>query len=1042
MTDTLTILRKDDAEFCKYVKGHPPKPVMGRIPYLMRTESVEVTSLQSLSQVLTKLESSTNKAVIRGEPLESGYSPVPRTKANFKSAPRHWCMLDIDDLDCPADKTDPNTKIAYAIEQLPKEFLQTNFYYHFSSSMGIKPGIRVHLWFWLDRPCSDEEMKAWLADAPVDLCLFNPVQLHLTANPLFIDGAVDPLPERSGLYTVEGWTDSVSPPVDLAERVLWQRRLHRTRKAAADGTYFAQDIIFDDETGRVVDGREQLMFTISNQCVQECLQQKLEVTEESLAAAIWKRFTEMADLSVRGGYEWSLDHARQKARDRIAQLESGEFSYTSRSRYTTLLPCAGDAQWPKLVDKTRGENLLNAGLDEFFIAVKAHETPQLALRITMGAGKTRRTAEKLQDYLSQTFGELVEVYVPRHDLAADWEEALSGTPNTEVVHVYPRTGGRLRNGEYEHEILCQRSAYVRELETKGYPVYQNACHNTDTGERCTYFDDCRYLSQFKTDSAPGNVVRIYTHQSLFLPRNEVEDHQHPDLIIVDESFVSAAVANLPELPSEDVTQAFRTSEKPELGNWIVECLRNNSGSIQYLRDKGVSVSNLEAVALTSGGPVADFKATTAALLEDNKQNQRLHQLREYLIAELKVDDLHAFQRLAWNEHKKRVVVCEKKRGRFTQNTPVLYLDATLDDSITRRFLPSANTLRIDIEQAAVVTQVYDRTGSNSSWNDDLKKESTNLPGCSYDPTDNDVAQLVTVLNTWADSGEHPLLVGHKELCDSLRKHPLIHKAVKIAHFQSLRGTNDYEDCSVVFITGRNQPSFDEVSVQTRAIFGDLANPFSNDAFEEGAEEAPYWLSERFSGSAAAMTVRAFNDEKAQRCFAQIREAETAQAIARLRLVHADYPKRVFLLSNLPVEMPVDHLLAFNDLMPNTLEQALLENRHVALSPQAYSRQFGVTLDNAKKIIKRSGADTPESLLRFMPTLAKASVMLATYKAGDKRKTEQKHLFTPTQFSGDIRGAVYTPPTLEEALVTIQSIWGDTEVTDLQLTPFCINTGGG
>jgi len=69
----------------------------------------------------------------------------------------------------------------------------------------------------------------------------------------------------------------------------------------------------------------------------------------------------------------------------------------------------------------------------------------------------------------------------------------------------------------------------------------------------------------------------------------------------------------------------------------------------------------------------------------------------------------------------------------------------------------------------------------------------------------------------------------------------------------------------------------------------------------------------------------------------------------------------------------------------------------------------------------------------MPALAKASVLLATYKAGDKRKTEQKHLFTPTMFSGDVRGAVYTPSTKEETLKTLQTIWGDLELAEFDLS---------
>ena len=61
-----------------------------------------------------------------------------------------------------------------------------------------------------------------------------------------------------------------------------------------------------------------------------------------------------------------------------------------------------------------------------------------------------------------------------------------------------------------------------------------------------------------------------------------------------------------------------------------------------------------------------------------------------------------------------------------------------------------------------------------------------------------------------------------------------------------------------------------------------------------------------------MTIPSFSDPRIDAVLKQIREAETLQVIARLRLVWAMYQKRVFLLSNLPVEMPVDHLIQFED----------------------------------------------------------------------------------------------------------------------------------
>ena len=109
-------------------------------------------------------------------------------------------MIDIDSLAWDGDINDQQAMLSYAIQQLPAEFQSVDFWYHFSSSMGIKPGIRVHLWFWLERPCSDDELKAWLSGCPVDLRLFNPIQIHLTANPRFIAGAIDPYPNRSGLF--------------------------------------------------------------------------------------------------------------------------------------------------------------------------------------------------------------------------------------------------------------------------------------------------------------------------------------------------------------------------------------------------------------------------------------------------------------------------------------------------------------------------------------------------------------------------------------------------------------------------------------------------------------------------------------------------------------------------------------------------------------------------------------------------------------------------------------------------------------------------
>ena len=104
-----------------------------------------VSDLQSLSELLRRLESEPTQTIIRGSLIEGKTNNVPRNKETFAATARQWCMIDIDSLEWEGDIRDQEAMLSYAIQQLPIEFQSVDCYYHFSSSMGIKPGIRVHL---------------------------------------------------------------------------------------------------------------------------------------------------------------------------------------------------------------------------------------------------------------------------------------------------------------------------------------------------------------------------------------------------------------------------------------------------------------------------------------------------------------------------------------------------------------------------------------------------------------------------------------------------------------------------------------------------------------------------------------------------------------------------------------------------------------------------------------------------------------------------------------------------------------------------------
>ena len=150
---------------------------------------------------------------------------------------------------------------------------------------------------------------------------------------------------------------------------------------------------------------------------------------------------------------------------------------------------------------------------------------------------------------------------------------------------------------------------------------------------------------------------------------------------------------------------------------------------------------------------------------------------------------------------------------------------------------------------------------------------------------------------------------------------------------------------------------------------------------------------------------------------------------------AEYQKRVFLLSNLPVEMPVDHLIEFNDLMPDRLEMELIKKGDIPLTPLGLEKMrpdLELSKEAIKSLYRRSKSNEPKSVITQLPDLVRTATQIATFKAGDKRKTIHQHLFLPKDYSGSPTTSVYTEWSKEEAEAYLTARWGEGAITDLQL----------
>lgn len=185
-----------------------------------------LSGLDELAEALTWLLPRPAYAVVRGAIANPArvvgvrrlihLCPHTGEQPTLREAPRRWLALDLDGLPLPVgmDVRDLAGCGAHARLRLPAAFHGTRCIVAASGSHGVKPGMRLRLWFWLHRPLSGPECRRWLNGAPVDPALFSPAQVTFTAAPVFDESVTDPLPCRLAL--LPGTRENVVPPSQAA----------------------------------------------------------------------------------------------------------------------------------------------------------------------------------------------------------------------------------------------------------------------------------------------------------------------------------------------------------------------------------------------------------------------------------------------------------------------------------------------------------------------------------------------------------------------------------------------------------------------------------------------------------------------------------------------------------------------------------------------------------------------------------------------------------------------------------------------------------
>jgi hypothetical protein len=940
-----------------------------------RAERRHFTSVIELSSLLTSLERDPLAFVIRGEPLPDVdlNRPVRRKKKPdragrswFRDVPEglHWVLLDFDKFSTPAGidvVADPEDAILYLVSLLPACFQSVSFHWQLSSSAGIGRDARLsaHLWFWFNRAVTDTELSVWAErdNVPIDAALFRTVQPHYTAAPVFI-GMIDPLPRRSGLW--KGSDDIVSFPI-IEVRTPRESSLSHTGFSTRPGFEAKLELLGDrplNPHGRgfhkpLLSATASYAATHDQSVDRPALKAQLR---DAIIAAPKSPQRPRADIERYLSDEY-LDEI----------IDSAVENYAAPIR--AVPPHFTSASLPLNEAIPRLENLIAIWCREALASNRAGVPQQLGIRATAGLGKSQKLLEKLVESFDES--RTVDIYVPHHRLADEFASALYRI----IDNISPDSGPQIRvqiiRGR-EHvgdsgTAMCVKADIAAEVARAGHEVWGHLCEGYGKDgnlEHCEHYHSCSYVAQFQDSSA---AVRILTHEYLFIARSA--RLPKADAIIIDESFhaksITEASLGVDRLtaprPWRRVGGHIQSADLDELES-IAGLVRKALEAGAHPRDSGITIEHcrfaarvesdsFEGLGISPGTPYAEQKRRLSRA--NYSEVWKLWRFWTALESEVQRDGPLRQIRLVcdYSDERSRephdrlfIYWCRELR---VPDVPVLLLDADLDPIIGRRFFKKLEIVDIPVERRAEVIQVLDTVCSRQrllAW--------AGAPEAELKRAANRLSDVQSLFNVEAAKGGRVLLVTYKPVAERI-KAPA---GCAVEWFGNIRGLDSYKDFDTIIIAGREQPRIHSVEDMARALFAD--SPLPN---------LPGTLSDSIrgyrirNGSQRGSKAAVHPDSRVQALLEQIRERESVQAIDRLRLVHRSRPACVIILSNLVLDITVDRLVTWSEIIPSRIEQAFALRGAILLSPAELSRCFpdlwrseGATRSEIRRLLAERG----------------------------------------------------------------------------------------
>jgi hypothetical protein len=633
---------------------------------------------------------------------------------------------------------------------------------------------------------------------------------------------------------------------------------------------------------------------------------------------------------------------------------------------------------PTLLSVEQAGEQLREIVEEFFFRRRKDEGKPLARQVLVrsppGLGKTNEAMEwatryqteqeekkslahlTLDDITPAGAWQQVAIFVPRHEMAQQVKEVIENNRRMlgQPVKV-PVLRGR-DNGAEKGNAPCRRWREARELGRKGLPVYSNLCRRRNQREvsECPYFADCEYVREWRSAYDAPYVILVHSHLGVGWESTGIVhwadgfgDDDEDDGPRFQRSFnpADAPIVVCDEDPTTSLIERRRIDRnaiaaitEDRLGENILAGLSSKGGLLDHLRENGITPEHIRLTANKlrkleqKRGQIATpntSDATVRKAVTSATSLIRVSRILERLADELASgrpgaayslladeDGLIAQGRRPWPFHERRLLV----------------LDGTANAEILRQFVPSLSTApEIRVQRNARVVQVTNATFYRGSL---LKRTATpdGKSKCEPKPRLLEVGEFIarTALN------RKTLVVTNKPARCALTgedEHGTLpisaqYRGADIAHFGNIRGSNEFKEHEIAIILGRDEPTVAAAEQRAMAIWYDTKEPIGritpdiNGRINYRKRTRRYLMRD---GSTKLVNASVHPDPRVQAVVEQAREAEMVQAIDRLRLIHNEKRKTVYILCSIPLDIPVDELVTWKQLTGDRrLSDALAE----------------------------------------------------------------------------------------------------------------------